>query len=130
MVAAAAGIDAARGDVVTVNRLQFSNATADAAQVALADAQATMTQTAAVIGTAQYVSPEQARGETVDNRSDVYSVGCLLFELLTGRTPYVGEPISLTYQHVNADIPLPSSFEPETNRVETAPTRPRISFGV
>ena len=80
---------------------------------ALADAQATMTQTAAVIGTAQYVSPEQARGETVDNRSDVYSVGCLLFELLTGRTPYVGEPISLTYQHVNADIPLPSSFEPD-----------------
>lgn len=80
---------------------------------ALADAQATMTQTAAVIGTAQYVSPEQARGETVDHRSDVYSVGCLLFELLTGRTPYVGEPISLTYQHVNADIPLPSSLEPD-----------------
>ena len=80
---------------------------------ALADAQATMTQTAAVIGTAQSVSPAQARGETVDHRSDVYSVGCLLFELLTGRTPYVGEPISLTYQHVNADIPLPSSLEPD-----------------
>ncbi|WP_068259942.1 Stk1 family PASTA domain-containing Ser/Thr kinase [Janibacter limosus] len=79
---------------------------------AIADTQATMTQTQAVIGTAQYISPEQARGETVDKRSDVYSTGCLLFELLTGRTPYTGEPIALTYQHVNADIPLPSSIEP------------------
>ena len=77
---------------------------------AIADTQATMTQTQAVIGTAQYISPEQARGETVDKRSDVYSSGCLLFELLTGRTPYTGEPISLTYQHVNAEIPRPSSF--------------------
>lgn len=80
---------------------------------AIADTQATMTQTQAVIGTAQYISPEQARGETVDKRSDVYSTGCLLFELLTGRTPYTGEPIALTYQHVNADIPLPSSIDPE-----------------
>ena len=80
---------------------------------AVADAQATMTQTQAVVGTAQYISPEQARGETVDKRSDVYSTGCLLFELLTGRTPYTGEPISLTYQHVNADIPLPSSVDPQ-----------------
>lgn len=80
---------------------------------ALADTQATMTQTQAVIGTAQYISPEQARGERVDQRSDVYSTGCLLFELLTGRTPYTGEPISLTYQHVNADIPLPSSINPD-----------------
>lgn len=80
---------------------------------AIADTQATMTQTQAVIGTAQYISPEQARGETVDKRSDVYSTGCLLFELLTGRTPYTGEPISLTYQHVNAEIPFPSSVDPE-----------------
>ncbi|WP_435201563.1 Stk1 family PASTA domain-containing Ser/Thr kinase [Janibacter sp. GS2] len=80
---------------------------------AIADTQATMTQTQAVIGTAQYISPEQARGETVDKRSDVYSTGCLLFELLTARTPYTGEPISLTYQHVNAEIPLPSSVNPD-----------------
>ena len=80
---------------------------------AIADTQATMTSTQAVIGTAQYISPEQARGETVDKRSDVYSTGCLLFELLTGRTPYTGEPISLTYQHVNAEIPLPSSVNPD-----------------
>ena len=76
---------------------------------AVADTSATMTQTAAVIGTAQYLSPEQARGETVDARSDLYSAGCLLYELLVGRPPFVGEsPVSVAYQHVR-EAPVPPS---------------------
>lgn len=78
---------------------------------ALADAGQTMTQTQAVVGTAQYLSPEQARGENVDARSDLYSTGCLLFELLTGRPPFVGDsPVSVAYQHVREEAPLASSF--------------------
>ncbi len=74
---------------------------------AVSDAQATMTQTAQVIGTAQYLSPEQARGERVDARSDLYSVGCLLYELLTGRPPFTGDsPVAIAYQHVREN-PIP-----------------------
>src|SRR6187397_316614 len=81
---------------------------------AVADTSATMTQTAAVIGTAQYLSPEQARGETVDSRSDLYSAGCLMYELLVGRPPFIGDsPVSVAYQHVReAPIP-PSQLDPE-----------------
>ena len=77
---------------------------------AVADTQATMTQTSSVMGTAQYISPEQAEGLPVDSRSDLYSTGCLLFELMTGRTPFIGEPVSLTYQHVSKPPPAPSQF--------------------
>ena len=81
---------------------------------AMADSAATMTQTQAVIGTAQYLSPEQARGETVDARSDLYSAACLLFELLTGRPPFTGEsPVSVAYQHVREMPVAPSSLNPE-----------------
>ncbi|HYO35066.1 MAG TPA: Stk1 family PASTA domain-containing Ser/Thr kinase [Geodermatophilus sp.] len=80
---------------------------------AVSDSAATMTSTAAVIGTAQYLSPEQARGESVDARSDVYSVGCLLFELVTGAPPFTGDsPVSVAYQHVREDPRLPSSVNP------------------
>jgi len=78
---------------------------------AMADSAATMTQTQAVIGTAQYLSPEQARGETVDSRSDLYSTGCLLFELLTGRPPFTGDsPVAVAYQHVREAPPAPSAI--------------------
>jgi beta-lactam-binding protein with PASTA domain len=78
---------------------------------AVADSNATMTQTHAVIGTAQYLSPEQAQGQQVDARSDLYSTGCLLFELLTGRTPFVGEsPVAVAYQHVSETPPRPSTY--------------------
>jgi serine/threonine-protein kinase len=81
---------------------------------AVADASSSMTQTAAVVGTAQYLSPEQARGETVDSRSDVYSTGCLLYELLTGRPPFVGEsPVAVAYQHVREQAAPPSSLDPD-----------------
>jgi eukaryotic-like serine/threonine-protein kinase len=76
---------------------------------ALADAGNSVTQTAAVIGTAQYLSPEQARGESVDARSDVYSLGCVLYEMLTGEPPFTGDsPVSVAYQHVRED-PIPPS---------------------
>lgn len=73
--------------------------------------QATMTQTSQVIGTAQYLSPEQARGERVDARSDIYSTGCVLYELLTGHPPFSGDsPVSIAYQHVRED-PVPPGEE-------------------
>ena len=80
---------------------------------AIADTAATMTQTQSVIGTAQYLSPEQAQGNPVDARSDLYSAGCLLYELLTGRTPFIGDsPVSIAYQHVGQLPQPPSVYQP------------------
>ncbi|XQE80837.1 Stk1 family PASTA domain-containing Ser/Thr kinase [Streptomyces microflavus] len=81
---------------------------------AMGDSGMTMTQTAAVIGTAQYLSPEQAKGEQVDARSDLYSTGCLLYELLAVRPPFVGDsPVAVAYQHVREEPQPPSNFDPE-----------------
>ncbi|WP_253857599.1 Stk1 family PASTA domain-containing Ser/Thr kinase [Prauserella alba] len=83
---------------------------------AVHDGQAAMTQTAAVIGTAQYLSPEQARGERVDARSDVYAAGCVLYELVTGDPPFTGDsPVAVAYQHVREDPKPPSAMNPEVS---------------
>ncbi len=82
----------------------------------VAQASAAVTQTAAVIGTAQYLSPEQARGEQVDPRSDVYSTGCLLYELLTGTPPFTGDSaVAVAYQHVREDPIPPSRVNPDVS---------------
>ena len=84
---------------------------------ALASGATTMTQTSAVIGTAQYLSPEQARGEPVDARSDVYAAGCVLFELMVGHPPFVGDsPVSVAYQHVREDPRAPSEINRDVPR--------------
>lgn len=81
---------------------------------AIADSQATMTQSNAVVGTAQYLAPEQARGEEVDARSDLYSTGCVLFELLTGQPPFKGDSaVAVAFQHVSQEPPSPISIAPD-----------------
>ncbi len=81
---------------------------------AITDSSATMTSTNSVVGTAQYLSPEQARGEVVDARSDLYSTGCLLYELLTGRPPFQGDSaVAVAYQHVSETPRLASEITPD-----------------
>ncbi|WP_454164158.1 Stk1 family PASTA domain-containing Ser/Thr kinase [Gordonia iterans] len=83
---------------------------------AMDDTSATMTQTSAVMGTAQYLSPEQARGIKVDPRSDIYSMGCVLFELITGEPPFTGDsPIAVAHQHVHEDPRRPSQVNPDVS---------------
>ena len=77
------------------------------------DIGATMTSTWNVVGTAQYLSPEQATGEIADGRSDLYSLGCVMYELLTGRPPFTGDtPVSVAYQHVSEPITPASQINP------------------
>ncbi|MFI7483604.1 Stk1 family PASTA domain-containing Ser/Thr kinase [Kocuria sp. M1R5S2] len=84
---------------------------------AVEDTSPALTQAQAVLGTAQYLSPEQARGESVDARSDLYSAACVLFEMLTGRAPFVGgSSVDVAAQHVRDAPPAPSELDPRLGR--------------
>ena len=84
---------------------------------AVSDSTSSLTTTSSVLGTAQYLSPEQARGETVDARSDLYSAGCVLYEMVTGVPPFTGEsPVAVAYQHVRETPQPPSAVNPQVSR--------------
>jgi serine/threonine-protein kinase len=79
-----------------------------------ADAEQTMTQTGMVIGTAAYLSPEQAQGSPIDERTDIYALGCVLYEMLTGKPPFTGDtPLSIAYKHVRENPAPPSQLNPD-----------------
>jgi serine/threonine protein kinase len=82
--------------------------------IARASAVPSITQTAAVVGTAQYIAPEQAQGLEVDARSDVYALGCCLYEMLTGQVPFTGPtPVAIAYRHVREDPTPPRMLNPD-----------------
>ncbi|MDD5448253.1 MAG: Stk1 family PASTA domain-containing Ser/Thr kinase [Actinomycetota bacterium] len=82
--------------------------------IARAVGDSAMTQTGTIMGTAQYISPEQAQGQSADPRSDLYSLGIVLYEMLTGRVPFDGEtPVAIAYKHVREDPLPPSMLNPD-----------------
>jgi serine/threonine protein kinase len=83
---------------------------------ALGEPDGTLTLARAFLGTPTYLSPEQARGAAVDTRSDLYSAGCLLFDLLTGRPPFVGDPLSVLYRHVHEEPARADTTSPPSTK--------------
>jgi beta-lactam-binding protein with PASTA domain/tRNA A-37 threonylcarbamoyl transferase component Bud32 len=103
-------------DVKPENVLLGSGTSVKVADFGLARAAASIrhTKTGLLIGTAAYLAPEQVASNSSDQRSDVYAVGVMLFEMLTGVQPHTGEsPLAVAYKHVNSVVPPPSSLNPD-----------------
>jgi eukaryotic-like serine/threonine-protein kinase len=109
--------DVKPGNVIVTASGQVKVADFGIARAMTADPDDDLTQVGTVMGTATYFSPEQARGESVDPRSDIYSLGCVLYELVVGRPPFTGDsPVAIAYRHVQ-DPPVP----PRHHNVELPP---------
>jgi beta-lactam-binding protein with PASTA domain/predicted Ser/Thr protein kinase len=112
--------DVKPGNVLVTQTGQVKVADFGIARAITANADENLTQVGTVMGTATYFSPEQARGDAVDPRSDIYSLGCVLYELLLGKPPFSGEtPVAIAYKHVqespvpprHLNIELPTAIE-------------------
>ncbi len=101
-------------DIKPHNVMVLKNGTAKVTDFGIARMmESNNTQTKEALGSVHYISPEQAKGGRVDNRSDIYSLGVVMYEMITGRTPYDGEtPVAVAIEHINGGAPRPSSINP------------------
>ncbi|HET6611552.1 MAG TPA: serine/threonine-protein kinase, partial [Kofleriaceae bacterium] len=101
-------------DFVTV--VDFGVAKLTGTEVPMAPGESQLTRQGAVFGTPAYLSPEQARGDAVDARADLYSVGVMLYRMATGRLPFAGEGLAVLLAHVNQPLPPPRQVYPAIDR--------------